>query len=157
MLLSLTIPLSALTGLALALRPQEISICDYYTPIVTSKEISATSQYKLMLKITHTFILGAYTQPNVGVKVIGIAAPTSFQGHEVNLLPSSTGGYASTNPQIPTPAMELGWTGRSGARKLHQCSQHGVGNGQAKGDTDDQKGFLCCRCLRRGLTILNCP
>ncbi len=96
-MLSFTISVLAVLSFASAQRPQDVSICDYYAPIVTGQENSASSQYELMLKITHTFILGNYTQPNVGVKVTGIASPGSFDGHEVNLLPYFTGGYASTN------------------------------------------------------------
>lgn len=50
-----------------------------------------------MLTITHTFILGNYTKPNVGIPVHGIAAPSTFDAHQVNVLPYFTGGYASTN------------------------------------------------------------
>lgn len=84
-------------GAALALRPSNISICDYYTPMVTGKDNSADSQYELMLKVTHTFILGNYTTPNVGVAVQGIAGVFPYKGHDVNLLPYFVGGYASTN------------------------------------------------------------
>ncbi|KAK5274939.1 hypothetical protein LTR99_004351 [Exophiala xenobiotica] len=84
-------------GAALALRPSNISICDYYAPLVTGKNNSAESQYELMLKVTHTFILGNYTTPNVGVAVQGIAGVFPYMGHDVNLLPYFVGGYASTN------------------------------------------------------------
>ncbi|KIX04298.1 uncharacterized protein Z518_05165 [Rhinocladiella mackenziei CBS 650.93] len=87
----------ATAGVASALRPNDTTICDYYTPIVTGRENSPESQYELMLKITHTFILGNYTTPNVGVQVMGVAAPATFEGHQVNLLPYFTGGYYSTN------------------------------------------------------------
>ena len=50
-----------------------------------------------MLLITHTFILGNYTTPNVGINVHGVATPGSFEGHEVYMLPYFDGGYASTN------------------------------------------------------------
>ena len=89
--------LLAAMGVATALRPNNTTICDYYTPIVLGKENSAASQQELMALITHTFILGNYTTPNVGVKVQGIAGPFEFEGHEVNLLNYFTGAYYSTN------------------------------------------------------------
>ena len=94
---SFTILFLAAIGIVAAQRPQDVSICDYYKPVVTGEENSAASQYELMLKITHTFILGNYTQLNVGVQVAGVAAPGTYEGHEFYLLPYFTGGYASTN------------------------------------------------------------
>lgn len=93
---SLTLAL-ALLHTVTANRPENITICDYYTPLITGKANSAASQQELMLMITHTFIVGNYTQPNVGIPVAGIAAPGKWEGHDVNLLPYFTGGYASTN------------------------------------------------------------
>lgn len=84
-----------------ALRPDDVTICDYYAPLVTGKDNTAASQLELMLKITHTFIIGNYTTPNVGISVAGIAAPASFHGHEVNMLAYFNGGYASTNDGGP--------------------------------------------------------
>jgi hypothetical protein len=89
--------LALLLGVATALRPNDTTICDYYTPLILGKPNTAASQQELMALITHTFILGNYTTPNVGVKVDGIAGPRTFQGHQVNLLPYFTGGYVSTN------------------------------------------------------------
>lgn len=90
-----------LLGTALAHRPENVTMCDYYTPLITGKENSPASQQQLMLTITHTFILGNYTTPNVGVAVAGIAAPGKFQGHDVNELAYFVGGYASTNEGGP--------------------------------------------------------
>lgn len=87
----------ALTPSAMADRPENTTICDYYTPLITGKANSPASQQELMLLITHTFILGNYTQPNVGVPVAGVAAPGKFMGHDVYMLPYFVGGYASTN------------------------------------------------------------
>lgn len=77
----------AAVGTVLAQRPNDTSICDYYTPAVLKEENTPASQQKLMTLIAHTFILGNYTTPNLGVKVAGIAAPNEFEGHAVNLLP----------------------------------------------------------------------
>lgn len=88
----------AVAGVAIALRPNDTTICDYYTPIITGEANSPASQLKLMLLITHTFVLGNYPgAPNVGVDVVGVAGPRNYSGHEVNLLPYFTGGYVSTN------------------------------------------------------------
>ncbi|EXJ74970.1 uncharacterized protein A1O5_01666 [Cladophialophora psammophila CBS 110553] len=84
-------------GVVAALRPNTTSICDYYTPLVLGKENTPANQQELMALITHIFILGNYTTPNVGVKVDGIAGPFTYEGHDVNLLPYFTGGYYSTN------------------------------------------------------------
>ncbi|KIW13669.1 hypothetical protein PV08_08860 [Exophiala spinifera] len=100
---SQTLLLVAAASATVALRPENITICDYYTPIVTGKDNSAESQYDLMQLITHTFILGNYTTPNVGVKVQGIAAVFPYKGHDVNLLPYFIGGYKSTNTGGPEP------------------------------------------------------
>lgn len=54
-----------------------------------------------MLIITHTFILGNYTKPNVGIPVHGVATPGVFDGQDVYVLPYFTGGYASTNDGGP--------------------------------------------------------
>lgn len=80
-----------------AQRPSNISVCDWYTPKIIGEENSAASQQKLMQKITHTFILGNYTTPNVGIAVAGVAAPANVSGHEVNILNYFTGAYYSTN------------------------------------------------------------
>lgn len=77
----------ATLGVAAALRPNGTTICDYYTPIILGKENSPASQHELMALITHTFILGNFTTPNVGVKVDGIAGPMKYQNHDINLLP----------------------------------------------------------------------
>lgn len=50
-----------------------------------------------MLKITHTFILGNYSTPNVGIAVAGVASPAVYDGVPVNLLNYFDGAYASTN------------------------------------------------------------
>lgn len=92
-----TLSLLATLGLAAALRPNDTTICDYYTPLILGKENTAASQQELMALITHTFILGNYTTHNVGIKVDGVAGPKTFEGHKVNLLPYFTGGYVSTN------------------------------------------------------------
>lgn len=88
--------LVAALGVVNAQRPENVSICDYYTGTAIG-ENTAENQQTLMQLITHTFILGNYTTPNVGIKVAGIAAPANFSGHEVNILNYFTGAYYSSN------------------------------------------------------------
>lgn len=97
MLFETLITVAALGVVVNADRPGNVSICDYYTPLLLGVENSAASQLKLMATLTHTFILGNYTTPNVGIAVAGVAAPGNFEGHEVNMLNYFTGAYYSTN------------------------------------------------------------
>ena len=85
---------------ASATRPENVTVCDYSTPLITGKQNSAASQNELMLKITHTFILGNYATPSKAL-VAGVVAPGKFEGHDVYMLPYFVGGYASTNEGGP--------------------------------------------------------
>ena len=73
-----TLALLGSLGITAALRPNDTTICDYYTPLIFGKENTAANQQKPMALIAHTFILGNYTTPNVGLKVDGIASPSTF-------------------------------------------------------------------------------
>lgn len=86
----------AAVGTAVAQRPSNTSICDYYTTALL-KENNATNQYTLLTLVVNTAVIGNYTQPNVGIKVPGILATGTFNGTTVNLLPYFDGGLASTN------------------------------------------------------------
>ncbi|MCJ1472810.1 hypothetical protein MMC13_001459 [Lambiella insularis] len=86
----------ALIGTALAQRPSDVSICDYYTQALL-KENSAANQYTLLTLVVNTAIIGNYTMPNVGISVPGILAPGEYNGTKVNLLPYFDGGFASSN------------------------------------------------------------
>jgi hypothetical protein len=97
MLLETLITVAALGVAVNADRPANVTICDYYTPLLLGEPNSPASQQKLMQILTHTFILGNYTTPNVGVAVAGIASPGNFSGHEVNILNYFTGAYYSSN------------------------------------------------------------
>lgn len=88
--------LAAATG-ALAQRPANVSICDYYTTALL-KDNNATNQYTLLTLLVNTAVIGNYTQPNVGVSVPGILNPKgSYKGVPVNLVPYFDGGLYSTN------------------------------------------------------------
>lgn len=88
--------LLAVAGSALAQRPENTSICDYYTTALL-KDNNATNQYTLLTLLVNTVVIGNYTKPNVGVKVPGILAPGKHDNTSVNLLPYFDGALYSTN------------------------------------------------------------
>ncbi|KAL5322636.1 hypothetical protein ACEPPN_010610 [Leptodophora sp. 'Broadleaf-Isolate-01'] len=94
--LSLLATLSLSTG-ALAQRPANVTICDYYSETILGEK-TAASQKLLMTILMNTVVLGNYTTPNVGIPVHGIAAPGVQDGKDVNLLPYFTGALLSTTP-----------------------------------------------------------
>jgi hypothetical protein len=91
-----TIALAAAVGSAMAQRPANITICDYYTTALL-KNNTATNQKTLLTLVVNTAVIGNYTTPNVGIKVPGILAPATVNGTYVNLAPYFTGALASTN------------------------------------------------------------
>ena len=88
--------LAALTAVALAQRPENTSICDYYTTALL-KNNTAANQYTLLTLVVNTAVIGNYTQPNVGIAVNGILNPGVYNGQNVNLLPYFDGALFSTN------------------------------------------------------------
>lgn len=90
------LPFLALLGAALAQRPADTSICDYYTTALL-KDNNGTNQAALLVLIVNTAVIGNYSTVNVGVTVPGILAPGTYNGTSVNLLPFFSGGLASTN------------------------------------------------------------
>lgn len=87
----------AMAGAAVAQRPSNVSICDYYTTALL-KDNNATNQYTLLTLLVNTAVIGNYTQPNVGVAVPGILNPNgTYNGTNVNLVPYFNGGLASSN------------------------------------------------------------
>ncbi|KAJ5261080.1 hypothetical protein N7478_011675 [Penicillium angulare] len=87
----------ATIGAAVAQRPSNESICDYYTTALL-KQNNATNQYTLLTLLVNTVVIGNYTQPNVGVSVPGILSPKGmYNGTKVNLMPYFDGGLASSN------------------------------------------------------------
>jgi hypothetical protein len=91
-----TLALAAAVGSAVAQRPSNTSICDYYTTALL-KENTAANQATLLTLVVNTAVIGNYTKPNVGIKVPGILAPGTWNGTDVDLLPYFNGGFASTN------------------------------------------------------------
>ncbi|UNI13945.1 hypothetical protein JDV02_000632 [Purpureocillium takamizusanense] len=86
----------AVATTAIAQRPSDTPICDYYTKALL-KENNATNQATLLTLLVNTVVIGNYTMPNTGVMVPGILAKGMQDGQEVNLLPYFTGGLKSTN------------------------------------------------------------
>jgi hypothetical protein len=82
--------------LAVAQRPSNVSICDYYTTALL-KNNTAANQLTLLTLVVNTAVIGNYTQPNVGIAVPGILANGTYNGTAVNLLPYFDGSLASTN------------------------------------------------------------
>jgi len=87
---------AAAVGTAIAARPTNTSICDYYTTALLMNN-TAANQMTLLTLVVNTAVIGNYTKPNVGIKVAGILAPGEYNGTAVNLLPYFDGGLASTN------------------------------------------------------------
>jgi len=91
-----TLAVAAAVGSALAQRPANISICDYYTTALLTNN-TAANQKTLLTLVVNTAVIGNYTKPNVGIKVPGILAPAMINGTAVNLAPYFTGALLSTN------------------------------------------------------------
>lgn len=91
-----TLALAAAVGSALAARPANVSICDYYTTALLTNN-TAANQKTLLTLVVNTAVIGNYTKPNVGIKVPGILAPAMVNGTAVNLAPYFTGALLSTN------------------------------------------------------------
>ncbi len=110
----LAVALTAI-GAAVAQRPANTSICDYYTTALF-KSNTADNQHSLLVALVNTVVIGncknllkqslsriaadgnaTDTQPNVGVTVPGILAKGTFNGTEINLLPFFDGTLNSTN------------------------------------------------------------
>jgi len=87
---------AALVGSALAQRPANTSICDFYTTALLTDN-NATNQYTLLTLIVNTVVIGNYTQPNKNAVPGILASNATFNGTKVNLVPYFSGGFVSTN------------------------------------------------------------
>ncbi|PQE09452.1 hypothetical protein CJF31_00004315 [Rutstroemia sp. NJR-2017a BVV2] len=107
---------------AIAQRPANISVCDYYTTALL-KDNTAENQATLLTLLVNTAVIGnckTYssriptvlfaqitriktnehipdTQPNTGIAVPGILAPGTYDGTQVSLAKYFNGNLASTN------------------------------------------------------------
>lgn len=87
--------LAAVAAPALAQRPSNESICDYYTTALL-KENTGANQLTLLTLLVNTVVIGNYTQPNHNA-VPGILANGTYNGTNVSLLPYFNGALASSN------------------------------------------------------------
>jgi len=105
--------LAAVAGTVAAHRPENVSICDFYTTALLNNN-TAANQLTLITLLVNTAVIGNCmsslsllsisiplthpdTTPNVGISVPGILAAGSYNNTEVNLLPYFTGDLASAN------------------------------------------------------------
>lgn len=88
--------LALVPTIALAQRPANTSICDYYTNALFGNNTGA-SQYMLLTALVNTGVIGNWTANAANVKVNGILAPGMYNGVHVNLLPYFDGSLKSTN------------------------------------------------------------
>ncbi|KAK5002455.1 hypothetical protein LTR28_011402, partial [Elasticomyces elasticus] len=86
----------AAIGSAIAQRPANTSICDYYTTALFGNS-NATNEYSLLVALVNTVVIGNYTKPNVGVRVPGILTPGLYNGVLSDILPFFNGALASSN------------------------------------------------------------
>ncbi|KAM4057264.1 hypothetical protein HRG_004094 [Hirsutella rhossiliensis] len=77
-------------------RPDDVSICDYYTKALLN-ENTPQNQATLLTVLVNTVVIGNYTLPNVGVQVPGILTAGQVDGVHVDLLPYFDGRLKSTN------------------------------------------------------------
>lgn len=86
----------AIATSALAQRPSNVSICDYYSTQLLNAS-NATTQHTLLTLLVNTAVIGNYTTPNK-LAVPGILAQgAKYNGTAVNLLPYFDGGLESSN------------------------------------------------------------
>ncbi|TAQ86268.1 hypothetical protein B7494_g5420 [Chlorociboria aeruginascens] len=85
--------------LAIAQRPPNISICDWYAETLFGSS-TATNQQLVMTHITNTAIIGNYAKPDVGINVTGIAPVSTFNGTSVNLLSYFDAALYSSNDGV---------------------------------------------------------
>lgn len=91
-----TLALAAAVGSAVAQRPMNTSICDYYTGALL-KTNNATNQMTLLTLLVNTAVIGNYSSAGTKNAVTGILNPGVYNGTEINLLPYFDGGLNSTN------------------------------------------------------------
>jgi hypothetical protein len=88
--------LVAAVGGAVAQRPSDMPICDYYTTALLKRN-NATNQYTLLTLLVNTAVIGNYTKPNM-LMVPGILNPDgTYNNTPVNLMQYFDGSFNSTN------------------------------------------------------------
>lgn len=108
-------------GSAIAQRPSDVSICDYYTageflkhehhftgrlaalgpqtdkPTALLGSASGANEYAVLTILVNTAVIGNYSACAAGSGLPGILAPAVYGGEDVNLLPYFDGCLISTN------------------------------------------------------------
>ncbi|KAK5742974.1 hypothetical protein LTR17_002986 [Elasticomyces elasticus] len=89
--------LLALAGQAVAQRPDNTSVCDYYVTALL-KDNNATNQEALVRLVVNTAVIGNFTPNDANINVPGILGQNqTYNGTKVNLLPYFDGSLASSN------------------------------------------------------------
>ncbi|KAH7309998.1 hypothetical protein BKA65DRAFT_575796 [Rhexocercosporidium sp. MPI-PUGE-AT-0058] len=88
--------LFALLTAASTVAAQALSFCDKYTTVLFTDN-TAANQYKLLVAVVNTAVIGNYSETKNGAVVPGILAPGQVGGVSVDLLPYFNGVLTSTN------------------------------------------------------------
>ncbi|KAH6715048.1 hypothetical protein BKA61DRAFT_631899 [Leptodontidium sp. MPI-SDFR-AT-0119] len=88
--------LLALVAAVSTVAAQAPSFCDKYTTALFTDN-TAANQYKLLVAVVNTAVIGNYSETKTGAVVPGILAPGQVGGVSVDLLPYFNGVLASTN------------------------------------------------------------
>ena len=107
----------ATAAIVAAQRPDNTSICDYYTTALL-KTNTAQNQLTLLTLIVNTALIGNYTTPNVGIAVNGILNPGAFNGEAINLLPYFAGTSGATTNVNGTATEGVNFLDDGGAAPL---------------------------------------
>jgi hypothetical protein len=108
--------LAVLFRVALAQRPSNASICDYYA-ISLYGENTTDSQTNLMQHVVSLAFGGGANLPNVSTDLTGILNPGTFNGLNVDLQPWFNGSIDSTN--LNNQAVGIDWLDGGGVRPLY--------------------------------------
>lgn len=117
MAFKLIAPLCLFGATAIAQRPENISICDYYTKQKYG-EPSPLHQYHMIQGIVSLAFAGSSSIPegNVSEKITGILNPGEEEGTPVDLLPWFNGSKASSN--LNNQAIGINWLDDGGVLPL---------------------------------------
>lgn len=110
-------PILLLAAGVTAQRPENVSICDYYTEQKYG-EPSQIHQFHMIQGIVSLAFAGSSSLPaeNVSEKITGILNPGEEDGTPVNLLPWFNGSKASSN--MNNQAVGINWLDDGGVQPL---------------------------------------
>jgi hypothetical protein len=107
---------AVLFGLALAQRPNNASVCDYYAERRFGTNNSDT-QLQLVQGIVGLAFGGAFNLSNVSSEITGIMNPGTFEGQPVDVRPYFNGSIASTN--LNNEPIGINWLDDGGLDPLY--------------------------------------